>query len=228
MIKEATRTDKLIGVIFALAISLTCFVFAVIQDEALKRLYVLCFAVLGITGLPVIFLWPRSERVSGSRSSGMLKLDIPKRDRRTVFMLSLPLSLVLLFTYLFVWIYMRGWDVGLGLIIVSIIVLACCFIRLLMSGAKDLSVDKKGANERDRPPKDAKRKSSCLNAPEFVLLHKWRWLVFLAAICILVRIIVMCKLYGVPSFCPNCIMYWGKHNFNASGMHLPEHSLLML
>lgn len=228
MIKETTRTDKLIGVIFALAISFTCFAFAVIQESALKSFYVLCFAVWGIIILPVIFLWPRSERVFGGSPNGRLKLDIPKRERRNVFRRSLPLTLMVLCAYLFVWAYMRGWDAGLGLIIVSVIALACCLVRLLMSDTKDSSDEEVGANERGRVPEGAKLKSRCLNAPELIWLKKWKWLACLVLICILIRIIAMCTLYGFPSFCPDCIMYWGKHKINGSGMHLPEHSLFML
>ena len=64
--------------------------------------------------------------------------------------------------------------------------------------------------------------------PEFLLFKKRRWLFYLVLMGVVARIIVMCVLHGVPYFCPNCILYWGKHNINGSGMHLPEHALFML
>ena len=64
--------------------------------------------------------------------------------------------------------------------------------------------------------------------PEFLLFKKCRWLIYLVLMGVVARIVVMCVLHGAPSFCPNCILYWGNHNFNGSGMHLPEHALFML
>jgi hypothetical protein len=69
-------------------------------------------------------------------------------------------------------------------------------------------------------------RSSC--TPKFLLFKKCRWLIYLVLMGVVARIIVMCVLHGAPSFCPNCILYWGKHNINGSGMHLPEHALFML
>ena len=64
MIKETTGIDKCAGVLFAMAISSVCFAFAAVEGDTLKSLYLLFFAVLAVTILPIVFLWPRSERVS--------------------------------------------------------------------------------------------------------------------------------------------------------------------
>ena len=226
MVKMTTRADKIIGVLFAMAISSTCFAFAAIEEGTLKSLCILSLAVFGITILPIVFLWPRSERTSGSRSSGMLKLNISKVERYSVFKVSLSLSLAVLCAYLFVWLYLRGCDIGLVLVIVLILALACCLISVFVFSAKVVPVVEERSTDQLSTAKQKKAPFS--DVPELRMLKKWRWLVYIAVISVLVRIGVMCVLYGIPSFCPNCILYWGKHNFNGSGMHLPEHSLFTL
>lgn len=226
MIKETSRADKIIGVLFAMAISSTCFAFAAIAEGTLKSFCILFLAVFGITILPIVFLWPRSERTSGSRSSGMLKLNISKRERCSVFKASLSLSLAVLCTYLFVWLYLRGCDIGLVLVVVSILALACCLINVFVFTVKVVPVVDERSTDRLSPT--MRKKATFSDVPELRIFKKWRWLFYIAVIGALVRIGIMCVLYGIPSFCPNCILYWGKHNFNGSGMHLPEHSLFTL
>lgn len=224
MIKETTLMDKCVGVAFSIVISLVCFAFAAIEADVFKGLYLLVFAVLAITTLPIIFLWPKCERVSGSRSNGILKLDVSRNERCPVFKMSLPLSLIVLCVYLFFWLYLGRCVAGTILIVGLIIA--------LILGLKFVLGQKVGADgDRDKIdqfPSDEQKPTRVSETFEFQLLKRKRWVLCLVILGLIVRICVMCFLYGRPSFCPNCILYWGNHNYNASGGHLPEHSLFML
>ena len=226
MVKETTRIDKCIGVLFAIVISLVCFAFATVELAVLKSLYLLFFAILAITVLPIVFLWPRSERATGSRPNGILKLNIPAMERRSVFKTSLSLSLSVLCIYFVIWLYMRGYGIGGGLISGLIVALGYCLIRVLMFSARENEY--RGERSADQLPIGMPKNEHATDTYEFQILKKWRWLLYVVAIGVIARIVVMCMLYGIPSFCPNCILYWGKHNFNGSGGHSPAHSLFML
>lgn len=226
MTKETSNADKCIGMVFAMTWSFTCFAFSAVEESSLKGLYLLFFAVFGAIILPVVFLWPRSERTSGSRSSGVLKLNLSKGERCSVFKVALSSSLAVLFVYMFVWVYMKGRIAGLVLIICSIIALACCLIRVSLPSVKCEPSGDERLIDRMSTCRRKMGRSSC--TPEFLLFKKRRWLIYLVLMGVVTRIVVMCVLHGVPSFCPNCILYWGKHNFNGSGMHLPEYALFML
>ena len=204
MTKETSNADKCIGMVFAMTISFTCFAFSVVEESTLKGLYFLFFAVFGAIILPVVFLWPRSERTSGSRSSGLLKLNLSKGERCSVFKVALSSSLAVLFVYMFVWVYMKGRIAGLVLIICSIIALACCLIRVSLPSVKCEPSGDERLIDRMSTCRRKMGRISCTS--EFLLFKKRRWLFYLVLMGVVARIIVMCILYGFPSFCPTTLI----------------------
>lgn len=218
------------GVQFALALTVSgsMFSLALVMQFFWQGCICLFAAIVACEMLYVIAFWPKVEQVVGQNRS-KLSLNVSRNQRSIALKQAFATSGCQTLIMLIVWVLFRSHIIG------GILLLTCVITDFLLwhkfhfhnCDVNRGGVQENNAKGRLAEPKNVKDQSpdgSCGNI--FAVLIRHRLAIVLTLISLItVRIIIMCMMYGCPSFCTRCVLYWGGHHSSYSG-HSAEHSLL--
>lgn len=224
--RKVSILERCVQLALALAISGSMFCMALVMQFFWQGCICLFISIVACEMLYVIAFWPKIEQVVGQNRS-KLSLNVSGNQRSIALRQAFATSGIQTLIMLIVWVLFRLHILG-GLILLSCVITDYLLWHKFHSCNCD--VNRVCAQENDAKEHLVKKvkaqplDGSCGNI--FSVLMRHRLAIALTLISLItVRIIIMCMMYGCPSFCTRCVLYWGVHHSSYSGHHA-EHSLL--
>lgn len=218
------------GVQFALAlvVSVSMFSLALVMPFFWQGCICLFAAIVACEMLYVFAFWPKVEQVVGQNRS-KLSLNVGNIQRNAALKCAFATSGCQTVIMLIVWMLFRAHIIGGMLLLVFAITDFILWrkFQFLNCDAGQACVQENRVKHPLLKSENAKGQSMHGNSKGiFAVIKRHRLLIAIILITMtVIRVIAMCIMYGCPSFCTRCILYWGGHHSSYNGHHA-EHSLL--